>query len=735
MKILKMIRMLMSLICVVTMLSGTAQAALQAVGPVDPVSTLPTYYQDTTGLALQLCLDQNGFCLLGPPFDPAFPPVSTITTTPGSINDANFPGESFYFSAQAIMPIEGGELANLAFVMEAAFLSGVSPDGGITFLRTDLQKMQNLALNATYRVTHPYGTFEFTTDALGNTTGGGGVAVRLEDGPAVPAQWLPAGMKNAVNTNIGPFLLPASFPVTPLPTALVGTETHTYIGDGATAVAVSGSPTGNNFFRIDRIAGGTGPSSWQTDLFVLMGRVFTGQIPSPMAIDRVTYARDAAGAGQVDAFATALPTAALSISGTGLAATPIPQDLPNTGKFFAHIPVATLPTGVTITNSLDAPSIPYPVTLVDEVIISQASFNPVTGNLTIKADSRDDLAPLPTLTVPQFGAPNTLDATGTLVKAIAATTIPPQSVTVTSSKGGSATLAVSVVTAAVPPVAVDDATSTNQGLTVVINVIGNDTASSPATINPASLLITAPSGGSASANIDGTITYTAPAASGSYTLTYTVADSTGIRSNTATLTVTVSAPAAATGVTAVATPDATQAIDNLVTITATGTGGNGQYEYRFYVNDGGTFYLIQPYSTSNTCTWLPGKAGTYDFFVEVRSAGSTVLRDAFINIFAYVVTSPAATGVYLSADSHSPQAANAPVTFTAQGVGGTGVNEYRFWLNSGAGYVVVQPYSTVNTWTWTPTVVGFYDMFVEVRKVGSPVNRDAFNAILAYEIQ
>ena len=101
---------------------------------------------------------------------------------------------------------------------------------------------------------------------------------------------------------------------------------------------------------------------------------------------------------------------------------------------------------------------------------------------------------------------------------------------------------------------------------------------------------------------------------------------------------------------------------------------------------------------------MPGKAGAFDFFVEVRSAGTTVLRDAFTNIFAYVVTSPAATNVYLSSNQLSPQPVNTPIVFTAQGVGGTGTYEYRFWLNTGTGFVVAQPYSTTNTWAWTPTV-------------------------------
>jgi hypothetical protein len=249
-------------------------------------------------------------------------------------------------------------------------------------------------------------------------------------------------------------------------------------------------------------------------------------------------------------------------------------------------------------------------------------------------------------------------------------------------------------------------------------------------------LATLPSNGSVTPHADGTVTYIPNASyTGADSFTYTVKDTNGVVSNAATVNITVGAPAAATGVLATAAPSGTQVINTPVVITATGAGGTGQYEFRFYVNDGGTFYMIQPYSTANTCTWLPGKAGAFDFFVEVRSAGTTVLRDAFTNIFAYVVTSSAATGVYLSSNHASPQAINTPITFAAQGVGGTGTYEYRFWLNSGSGFIVAQPYSPTNTWTWTPGAAGNYDMFVEVRMVGSAVVRDAFNEVFGYTIQ
>ena len=551
MKPVKLIQILLSLVVMVTLLTGNVQAALKAAGPTDLITTLPVYYLDTANLALMPCLDQNGFCILPPPFDALTVPTSTITTT-GPITGANFPFEAFFYSAGALMNIEAGVKARLDYVLEYAFLGGVFPGGGTTFLRTDLAKMRLGAANAntTYKVTHAYGTFNFSTDANGDTInvgGGNGIAVRQEDGTGVPANYLPPLMQNATNTNMGPFLRAASVPGgTPLPllTAVVGGATHSYIGDALTPVPVTGSPTGNNFFRIDKLnAQGVSVANWQVNAFTLAGRVFTDPIASPLNIDRATYARDA-NSGQVDIFATALPAAILTLSGTGITTGPLTPATPATGKFFLDIPLGTttLPTSVILNNNLDSPAIPYPVTLVDEIIISKANYNPTNQVLTIKAASRDTLAPLPALTAAGFSAPNTFDAAGVFTKTL--TSIPPQHVTVTSSKFGSATAPVSVGVLDVPPVALADSAATPAGATVIINVTANDSATAPAALNLGSLAVSAATGGTAVANSDGTISYTAPATPGAYNFTYTVKDTAvpALTSNVASVVVTVTIP-------------------------------------------------------------------------------------------------------------------------------------------------------------------------------------------------
>lgn len=725
-------------------LTVNAQAALQAVGPVDPITSIPTWYQDTSSLALVPCLDQTTFCLLPPPFDAATVPRSPITTT-GPITDLNFPAEAFYYSSAATMNIEGGagqpagDKAVLASVLEYAFLTGVVPNTGIVFLRTDLQKMTKLTPNSTYRCVHPYGTFTFTTDAGGNTTAGGGVAIRQEDPSGTAANYMPPLMQSAAFTNIGPFLKRAvgGLIVDPV-------SGHTYIGDSVTPVAVTGSPTGNNIFQISRLdAAGNVAATWQTNLFTLMGRVFTGQIPSPMTIDRVTYSRDATSE-QVDIFATALPTATLSISGTGLAATSLTRDLaPNTTKYFAHIPLATttLPTGLNVTNSLDIPPINHPVTLVDDVVITQASYNPVTRAMTIKANSRDDLAPLPTLTVPQFAAPNTLDATGTLVKTLPVNTIPPLTVTVNSSKLGTATAFVSVVTPPAPPVAVDDAATTPAGTAVTISVLTNDTTTDA--LDPTSVAIVAPSAnGTTIVSSNGTITFT-PAAGfngPTTTFTYDVKDTFGQVSNTATVTVTVTAPPPVAPV-AVADAATTPAgfivnIDVLVNDTIT---------LPSVINPASVAIATAPLaaqgtatvnSTTGVITFTPaaGFTGTSTFTYTVKNSSVPALTSnaATVTVTVTAATAPVG-GVTLFPNIASPQNLGTKVTFAANGTGGSGSYDYRFFYqNATTGAVFLgRDFSPVSNWVWdTATVAaGNYTIIVHTRNLGSTAVVDAQSQI------
>ena len=289
-----------------------------------------------------------------------------------------------------------------------------------------------------------------------------------------------------------------------------------------------------------------------------------GPLPSAqssfLTVDLASYSRDAGGAGQITMFASALPNPnlVLTISGAGIAAPVVmTPDTPNPirfGRYLAHVPYTSLPASVLLDNSFDPVSVPpYPVPLVDEVNISQAVFNTQTRAMTIKATSRDRMAPLPTLTAVDFAVPNQFDATGTFTKTLTAN--PPTSVTVISSRGGTATAAVSVVTPPAAPVAVADAATTNFNTPVTVSVLANDTTAG--SLDPASVQIAAQSAdGLAVPTPGGTVVFMPKAGfSGPTTFSYTVKDTLGQVSAAATVTVTVAAPPGTLTINAAAGPN------------------------------------------------------------------------------------------------------------------------------------------------------------------------------------
>jgi predicted nucleic acid-binding Zn finger protein len=166
---------------------------------------------------------------------------------------------------------------------------------------------------------------------------------------------------------------------------------------------------------------------------------------------------------------------------------------------------------------------------------------------------------------------------------------------------------------------------------------------------------------------------------------------------------------------------------------------SGYFEYRFYLNEGtgNGFVLKKDFSPDTTWTWTPSNNGAYDVFVEVRTVGSPNFRDGYTSLYAYEVRSTPATGLTLTADKASPEALGHTVTFTATQQGGLGNMEYRFYVNdgSGAGFVLARGYGNSNTFAWSPNTTGNYDIFAEVRLVGSAVERDAYAAVNFFQIQ
>lgn len=445
-------------------LSAPVGAELARVGPVISAVGYPQWFQDSTGLALALCLPDNvdlaaGNCLLLPADVPSGTAPETFPT--------NFADEHFWFAVDAATPIGGNTTASLVLAVEAAFGGGPPKQGDqIAFGRIRV-KIDPVPANGTYTVIHPYGTLTFPDQVAGDR-------IFYTDDVGINCT---GDFSCALKTGIGPFLRAAATPGGPaLP--FVTLNGQTMIADPAIPTAVTGSPFGDNVFRI---IGPNGTVLGQTDVFNVMGRVHTAPIPSPLRGERASYTRNAAGAW-VDVFASATagigkPPPNLGLSGDGIVPKLMTQD-PTPGlpvKFWgqANVSATAVPSLVQVTNNADVPPTVIDVSVHDMVTVTEASYDVAGKTLTVRAKSSDEGTP-PELVLPAHGGAVTNNGAGAVIANLA---VPPKEVTVLSSAGGSATVPVTIGPVAAGGVTLNDVSVTGNEDTDLVVRLGLDNAS------------------------------------------------------------------------------------------------------------------------------------------------------------------------------------------------------------------------------------------------------------------
>lgn len=239
-------------------LAGMLPAALPTgaagVGPIDPTNGYPYWYADggdeAKGLdpiRLELCTDAQDCPIIGADYDPAQP-----LAIPG-----NFPGESFWWSAETSLTMPGGESARLIMAQEAAF-SGVGEvaqgqQNGFARLRL---RLDDGVPGQQYTFTHPYGVEVLAADDRG----------RIRYTEDIGCLQQPCTWDEPSKGRIGPFLRwdPAVAPAPP----------EGFIGDPNVEHTVVGSPHDTDYFEVS--GGGAGNAgSARTDLFAVQGKIAT----------------------------------------------------------------------------------------------------------------------------------------------------------------------------------------------------------------------------------------------------------------------------------------------------------------------------------------------------------------------------------------------------------------------------------------------------------------------------
>ena len=146
-----------------------------------------------------------------------------------------------------------------------------------------------------------------------------------------------------------------------------------------------------------------------------------------------------------------------------------------------------------------------------------------------------------------------------------------------------------------------------------------------------------------------------------------------------------------------------------VTWTATASGGTGTLKYYFILYKDGTKIATRSYSTAKSFSYTPTEAGTYKARVYVKDADGTK-----VNKLSAAVTVAPLTLSSVKADKTSA-GVGATITWTASASGGTGTLRYYFKLYKDGTKLTARAYSTVNTFSYTPTEAGSYKVRVYVK--------------------
>jgi Bacterial Ig domain len=569
----------------IALFGQTAHAVLERTGPLDTANGFPRWYQDTSGLTFELCLPQTpaelagGHCLLLPGDAPATPEVF-----PGQFFDEHF----WWQSTAALTPASGGK-ALLVLGLEAAFSADVAPGNQISFSRVRVRLIP-APVSGTYRFIHPYGEESIVGTA--------GERIFFTDDVGIGA---PGDFTGATKGRVGPFLLPSLTPgaaeIPPVPGPVPG---KLYIADPARIGPVTGSPLppflgsdgqmhNHNVFRIEgppgSNLGGAGVDFIETSDFTLMGRIYTGQMPSLVVADRASFARNG-GDQKLDVFATAFRSAGSRLPAgvrppgvapvTSFYNAPCGTTVDAAGNLIDYTQPAgafetlmkaynnsrwgqtSFPSGTPLPDSVclkdnsavdvNGQHIPgyHPLPINDDVKVTDALFDPVNSTLTVKATSSDQVN-APTLTLADFNVPL---VAGTVT--VPGVTAPPAKVRVLSSgRGVGESDEVSTGNAGPgsggggdPVLASNDVATTNEDTAVVIPVIANDKRKgAPIDLAAKPITLAIVGGGTKGTvvanNATGAVTYTPNAnANGPDTFSYTLTID-GVTSNIATVAVNI----------------------------------------------------------------------------------------------------------------------------------------------------------------------------------------------------
>lgn len=154
------------------------------------------------------------------------------------------------------------------------------------------------------------------------------------------------------------------------------------------------------------------------------------------------------------------------------------------------------------------------------------------------------------------------------------------------------------------------------------------------------------------------------------------------------------------------------AVGTPVVFTANAVGGEGTLQYRFSQKYGTATTVVQDYSTSNSVTLKPDRAGTYTIIVDVKDGADGSASKSVT--FAWAAVTNEFKIDSFTASKQSPQPQGTSIKLTAAASGGSGTLQYRFSRVLNGKTTIFRDYSTSNEAYCNPQA-GEYTLYVDVK--------------------
>jgi uncharacterized protein YkwD len=171
--------------------------------------------------------------------------------------------------------------------------------------------------------------------------------------------------------------------------------------------------------------------------------------------------------------------------------------------------------------------------------------------------------------------------------------------------------------------------------------------------------------------------------------------------------------------------------NSTVNLTASATCG-GAASYMWWIFNGSSWSQATGWSSSNTYAWTPAITGNFQVGFWVKNQGSTPANGSFdtSRTAVFTVTAPAApcTSPNLTFNPLvSSFNLGTTINFTASAACG-GTANYMWWVFNGSSWTQATGWNAANTFAWTPTVTGNYQVGYRVKNQGSTPANGSFDA-------